>query len=70
MERITIDYNFFTVGCAIGTISGLALYIYGGRALISKVKNGTKKLNCLMGIIFIIAALMQTYRMIYGTVLK
>ena len=70
MERTTFDYNFFTTGCAMGTISGLALYMYGGKALINKVKNGTKKLNYIMAIVFIIAAVAQAYRMIYGASLK
>lgn len=64
MNRTIFDYNFFTIGCGIGTLSGLALYIYGGHALITRIKNGTKKLNIFMGIIFIIAALAQAYRML------
>ena len=38
MNRTEIDYNIFTIGSGIGTITGLALYIYGGYALIKKVK--------------------------------
>jgi hypothetical protein len=70
MDRTTIDYNFFTLGCGIGTISGLALYMYGGKAIINKVKNGTRILSIIMGIVFIIAALVQAYRMIFGNSLK
>ena len=66
MNRDAIDYNFFTLGCGVGTISGLALYMYGGKAIINKVKNGTKKLNLIMGVVFIIAAIAQAWRMIYG----
>lgn len=70
LDRTTIDYNFFTLGCGIGTISGLALYMYGGKAIINKVKNGTRILSIIMGIVFIIAALVQAYRMIFGNSLK
>jgi hypothetical protein len=70
MNRTTIDYNFFTLGCGIGTISGLALYMYGGKAIIDKVKNGARILSIIMAIVFIIAAIVQAYRMIYGNTLK
>jgi len=29
-------FNFFTAGAALGTISGLSLYMYGGNWLIKK----------------------------------
>jgi threonine/homoserine/homoserine lactone efflux protein len=65
-----IDYNFFTAGCGLGTISGLALYIYGGNWLITKMNTSTKTLNIVMGIIFIIASIAQFYRMIGGHFIK
>ncbi|QEC69796.1 lysine transporter LysE [Panacibacter ginsenosidivorans] len=60
------EFNFFTFGCGAGTISGLALYMYGGNWLITKMNTSTKTLNSVMGGIFIIAALAQLYRMIWG----
>ena len=70
MYRTTIDYNFFSLGCGAGTISGLALYMYGGKAIINKVKNGARILSIIMGIVFIIAGLIQAYRMVHGNSLK
>ena len=61
-----IDFNVFTIGCGTGTIVGLALYMYGGNWLITKMNASTKTLNVVMGVIFIIAALAQLYRMIDG----
>lgn len=58
------EFNFFTIGCGTGTISGLAFYMYGGNWLITKMKTSNKTLNIIMGVIFIIAALAQLYRMI------
>ncbi len=58
------EFNFFTIGCGTGTISGLAFYMYGGNWLITKMKTSNKTLNIVMGVIFIIAALVQLYRMI------
>ena len=58
-------YNMFTVGAGVGTIGGLALYIHGGNWLVKKHNTSNKTLNQVMGIIFIITALIQLYRMIY-----
>jgi len=60
------EFNFFTFGCGAGTVCGLALYMYGGNWLITKMNTSTKTLNTIMGAIFIIAAMAQLYRMIWG----
>ncbi len=60
-----LEFNLFTIGTGIGTITGLILYMYGGNWLINKMKTSNKTLNKLMGVIFVIAALVQLYRMIY-----
>lgn len=70
ISKTNVDYNLFTIGSAIGTITGLALYIYGGHALVTKLKNGKKKLSIIMGVVFVIAALAQAYRMIFSKGLK
>ncbi len=60
------EFNLFTAGSAAGGISGLALYMYGGNWLITKMNTTNKTLNIVMGIIFIVAALAQLYRMVGG----
>jgi len=59
------EFNLFTIGAGLGTVSGLALYMYGGNWLITKMNTSNRSLNKIMGIIFMIAALAQLYRMIY-----
>jgi threonine/homoserine/homoserine lactone efflux protein len=59
-------FNIFTAGCGTGTISGLALYMYGGNWLITKMNTSNRTLNLVMGIIFFIAAVAQLYRMLEG----
>lgn len=59
-------FNVFTAGCGVGTITGLALYMYGGNWLITKMNTSNRTLNLVMGIIFFIAAIAQLYRMIGG----
>ncbi len=56
-----IYFNLFTLGSALGTIGGLAVYMYGGRRLILKMKTGNQTINKMTGIIFVLAALIQVY---------
>lgn len=60
-----MDFNLFTGGAAVGSLAGLGVYIYGGKWLIEKMKASNKQLNIFMGIIFILAALLQMYNMFY-----
>jgi threonine/homoserine/homoserine lactone efflux protein len=61
----SIDFNLFTIGAGTGTIAGLAVYIHGGKWLVQKIKASNRSLNIAMGIIFLLTALLQLYRMIY-----
>lgn len=61
----TSHYNIFILGAGLGTLVGMGLYIYGGNYAIQKMKTSNKTLNIVMGIVFIITALIQLYRMIY-----
>jgi len=63
-------FNIFTVGAGTGTIAGLALYMYGGNWLVTKMNASNRLLNFIMSIIFFIAAFAQLYRMITGSILK
>lgn len=58
-----VYFNYFTFGSGIGTVAGLVVYIYGGNWLVTKMKTSNRTLNKMVGIIFIIAAVIQTYRL-------
>jgi len=58
------EFNFFTLGSGVGTMGGLIIYMYGGNWLVTKMKTSNRTLNKLMGIIFIIAAVAQLYRVL------
>ncbi|MBV9987810.1 MAG: LysE family transporter [Chitinophagaceae bacterium] len=60
-----VGFNLFTVGAGMGTIAGLAVYIHGGNWLVNRMNTSTKTLNKIMGVIFVITALIQLYRMLY-----
>jgi threonine/homoserine/homoserine lactone efflux protein len=55
-------FNIFTLGSALGTVGGLAVYMYGGNWLVLKMKASNQALNKFMGIIFVLAAVIQVYR--------
>jgi len=60
-----VDFHVFTLGAGIGTMAGLAVYIHGGKWLVQKIKASNQHLKIAMGIVFLITALLQLYRMIY-----
>ncbi len=62
------EYNLFTAGAGVGTLAGYALYIHGGNWLITKMKTSNKTMNKVLGVIFIISALIQAYKMIFDKV--
>lgn len=64
------SFNFFTIGAGTGTITGLALYMYGGNWLITKMNASNRILNYIMGFIFLVAAVAQLYRMLKGSVIS
>ena len=59
-------FNYFTLGSGLGTLGGLAVYMYGGTWLIRKMKTSNRSLNKMMGIFFIIAAGILVYRLLWS----
>lgn len=59
------DYNLFTIGAGLGTLTGISVYIYGGRWAITKLKTNNKAINRFMGFVFIAVALWQLYKIIF-----
>jgi threonine/homoserine/homoserine lactone efflux protein len=57
-------FNLFTLGSGCGTIFGLAVYIYGGNWLVTRMKAGNRSLNRLMSLVFFVAAIVQLYRIL------
>ncbi|MFZ5978831.1 LysE family transporter [Hydrotalea sp.] len=69
LQANTLSLNVFTIGCGIGTITGLAFYMHGGNWLIKKMNAGARTLNIIMGIVFLFAAMIQLYRMLFLSML-
>ena len=70
VKATTMDFNLFTAGAGIGTLTGQAIYMYGGNWLIKKLKTSHKILNIIMGAVFIISASVQVYKIFFESWLK
>jgi threonine/homoserine/homoserine lactone efflux protein len=60
------SFNLFTLGSGLGTVAGLAIYMNGGKWMVSRMKTSNRTLNTSIGIIFVIAALIQLVRMAWS----
>ena len=62
---ISVQFNWFTAGAGLGSLAGLAVYIHGGKWIITRLKTSNKRLNIFMGIVFVVAGLFQLYNMLF-----
>ncbi len=60
-----VMYNLYIAGIAAGTLAGLAVFIFGGRWLILKLQTSNRIINIIVGIVFIVSAAIQLYRVLY-----
>jgi threonine/homoserine/homoserine lactone efflux protein len=58
-------FNFYIAGIGIGTLCGLAIFIFAGRWLLKKLQASSRIINIIVGIVFIISAAIQLYRVVY-----
>jgi threonine/homoserine/homoserine lactone efflux protein len=55
-------YNWYTAGIGIGTMAGLAVFVYGGRFLVDILNTKQVFINYIIGTIFLITAGIQLYK--------
>lgn len=65
-----VHYNAFTIGAGLGTIAGLAVYMYAGKWIINKFKAGQAGVAKFMGAVFILTALIQLYKVVIAPMIK
>lgn len=58
------EFNVYTVGIGIGTLSGLAIFIFAGKWAMNKMNASQRWLNIFVGIIFLISAVVQFYKVV------
>jgi threonine/homoserine/homoserine lactone efflux protein len=64
LKPTEIQFNLYTVGIGIGTLMGLAIFIFAGKWLVKKMNASHRIINISVGIIFVISAAIQLYRVV------
>lgn len=59
-----VEYNWYVVGIGLGTLLGFALFIYGGNFLVTIIHQHATMLNCVIGAVLFITAIIQIRKMI------
>ncbi len=58
------QFNVYTIGIGIGTLSGLALFVFAGRWMVKKINAGHRVINLAVGIVFLLSSIIQLYRVV------
>ena len=58
------EYNWYITGIGVGTLLGFALFIYGGSFLVTMIQQHESLLNCVIGGVLLITAIIQIRKMI------
>jgi threonine/homoserine/homoserine lactone efflux protein len=59
------QFNVYTAGIGFGTLTGLAIFIFAGKWMIRKLNASHRIIHLSVGMIFIISAVIQFYRVLY-----
>lgn len=58
------QFNSYTAGIGTGTLAGLAIFIFAGRWLLNKLNASHRIINIIVGVVFILSAAIQLYRVL------
>ena len=64
LQSDSLHFNVYTFGIAVGTVSGLLLFIFGGRWLVNRINASQRIINLLVAIVFLLSAAIQFYRVL------
>jgi len=64
LQPIAVEYNWYVIGIGFGTILGFAVFIYAGNSLVSTIQRHESLLNCVIGIVLLITAIVQIKKMV------
>ncbi len=58
------QFNSYTMGIGMGTITALLVFIYAGSWLVNKLNASQKMIHIIVGIVLLVSAIIQLYRVI------
>jgi threonine/homoserine/homoserine lactone efflux protein len=58
------QFNSYTMGIGVGTITALAIFIYAGSWLVTKLNTSQKMINFVVGVVLLVSAIIQLYKVI------
>ncbi len=58
------QHNWYVTGIGIGTMLGFMIFIYAGNYLVSEIQQHQTLLNCVIGMVLLITAIIQVKKMI------
>ncbi|MFT3980911.1 MAG: LysE family transporter [Ferruginibacter sp.] len=64
LKPVNAQYNWYIVGIGLGTLLGNSLFIFGGKFIAQRISNSTTYINWVIGIVFIITAIIQLYKIL------
>jgi len=64
LHSSSLQYNLFTIGGGIGTVTGLMVYIYAGNYIVTKMDMSNKTLHKIMATAFAVASIAQIWKML------
>jgi len=65
LRATPLYFNVYITGIGIGTLTGLAVFIFAGKWLMTKLQASNRFINLLVGIVFVISAAIQLYRVVH-----
>jgi threonine/homoserine/homoserine lactone efflux protein len=64
LEHQASHYNTYIAGIGIGTFTGNLVFIFGGRLIVDRLNANEKILQLVIGCIFVITAIIMTWRIL------
>lgn len=66
LQPSAAGYSSYIAGIGLGTMAGLAVFIFCGRGLIIRMNAGRRAVNVVVGLVFLVSAVIEVVRLAQG----